>query len=98
MSGLKSGRTRWHITARVALATIGGYLFANAIALVLVFSLPIDRLHGVVLGTLLTFPIWVGAVMWVFSAERLLPVTCKLLGSSVLMLGASASLYLLEAN
>ncbi|MEM1190025.1 MAG: DUF3649 domain-containing protein [Pseudomonadota bacterium] len=97
MAGLQSGRSAWHITARVMLAMIGGYVFANGLALLLVFSLPLDRFHGVVLGTLLTFPFWVAAIMWVFSAEKLAPVAIKLLGVSAATIGASVALYLLKS-
>ncbi|MEM1154259.1 MAG: DUF3649 domain-containing protein [Pseudomonadota bacterium] len=94
--GIKSNRTRWHITWRTLVAIFLGYLFANSVSMLLMFILPLDRLHGVVLGTLLTFVFWTAAVMWVFSVDRMRAAAVPMLICTVIFSAAAWRLYLLD--
>lgn len=96
--GIKSKRSRWHITGRTLVAIFIGYLFANSLALFLVFALPMDRLHGVILGTLLTFVFWLVAIMWVFSVDRMRTASLSLTLSTVAFGAAAWGLYVLEVS
>ena len=93
---IKSRHSRWHIAARVLVATFLGYLLANSLGLFLVFALPMDRLTGVAFGTVLSFPIWGAVVMWVFAAKRLRTVTLSLVAAISLTGAAAWGLYVLE--
>ena len=95
---VKSRRSRWHITARLLVATLLGYLLANSLGLFLVLALPMDRLTGVAFGTVLSFPIWGAVIMWVFAAERLRTVTLSLAAAISLTGAAAWGLYVLERS
>ena len=90
---IDSRRSRWHITARVVLATFGGYLFANSLSLFIVFALPVSRLSAIITMTFLTFLLWTAASMWVFSTDRIRSATIGLLGSSVVFAAGAILLY-----
>ncbi|MEM1110304.1 MAG: iron transporter [Pseudomonadota bacterium] len=95
---IKSSKSRWNITGRTLLAIVPGYLLSNSLALFLVFALPMDRLHGVILGTLLTFVFWAAIIMWVFSIDRLKTAALGILVATVLSGGAAYALYVLEIS
>ena len=95
---LNSHRSRWHVAGRVLVAALLGYVLANTLGLFLAFALPVDRLSGVIIGTLATFVIWASVVIWVFASGRLRTVVASLLAAIVLTGGAAWGLYLLEAS
>lgn len=95
---IESRRRRWQIAGRVLVATFLGYLLANSLGLFLVFALPMDRLTGVAFGTILSFLVWGGVVMWVFAAKRLRSVTLSLAAAISLTGAAAWGLYVLEQS
>jgi hypothetical protein len=57
------------IVSRVLAAIFGGYLLANVIAIALSYVLPGSRADGVLVAMFISFIIYAGAVVWVFTAR-----------------------------
>lgn len=62
---------RLAVAGRVALAAFGGYGVAALSAALFALALPMPRSEAVSTGTLASFAIMAGAVVWVFSARTL---------------------------
>ncbi|MCJ2091711.1 iron transporter [Methylobacterium sp. J-072] len=75
---------RLAVAGRVVLAAFGGYGVAALSAMLLALALPMSRSEAVSAGTLASFAIMAGAVVWVFSARTL--------GRAALVLGLIAAL------
>ncbi len=58
---------RWQITWRVLTAIFGGFALANTSGIVLTYLLPFSKVNALTTALLLSFAIYAGAVMWVFS-------------------------------
>jgi hypothetical protein len=58
---------RWQIMWRVFTAIFGGFALANTSGIVLTYLLPLSKVDAVSTSLLLSFVIYAGAVMWVFS-------------------------------
>ena len=56
------------VLSRIIAALLGGYLLANAIAILLSYGLPGSRADSVMSAIFISFFIYAGAVLWVFSA------------------------------
>ena len=67
----EEARSRWAVTARVLVAGFGGYLLTTLITAVLGLVLPGSRASAVLTATMLSFAVWSGIVIWVFSALSL---------------------------
>jgi len=80
MSGLSH---RLAVAGRVVLAAFGGYGVAALSAMLLALALPMPRSEAVSTGTLASFAIMAGAVVWVFAARSL--------GRAALVLGLVAA-------
>lgn len=65
-------RYRWQIVFRSFTAIFGGYALANTSAILLTYLLPMSRVDAVTTSMLISFAIYAGAVMWVFSHRSLL--------------------------
>ncbi|MEM6708345.1 MAG: DUF3649 domain-containing protein [Pseudomonadota bacterium] len=91
-----AGHSRWYVTGRTLAAIFLGYLFASTSCLVVALALPVDRLTGVAIGTLLTFLVWGGAIMWAFAVERTRTVVLGLGGGTVLSGLIAWGLYLVK--
>ncbi|GAN46473.1 iron transporter [Methylobacterium radiotolerans] len=72
------------VAGRVLLATLGGYAVAALASALLALILPVPRAEAVSAGTLASFAIMAGAVIWVFAAPTL--------GRAALVLGLIALL------
>ncbi len=60
-------RYRWEITFRVLTAIFGGYALTITSGILLAYILPMNRSDSVTTAMLLSFAIYAGAVMWIFS-------------------------------
>jgi len=60
-------RYRWEITVRVLTAIFGGYVLTITSGILLVYVLPMSKSDAVTTAMLLSFAIYTGAAMWVFS-------------------------------
>lgn len=58
---------RWQITWRALTAIFGGFALANTSGILLTYLLPFSKVNAVTTSLLLSFAIYAGAVMWVFS-------------------------------
>ena len=91
MTGLTD---RLAVAGRVALAALGGYGVAALSATLMALVLPIARSEAVSTGTLASFAIMAGAVVWVFAARTLaraalfLGLVAALLTASLWLAGA----------
>ncbi|MEM9621685.1 MAG: hypothetical protein AAF993_08560 [Pseudomonadota bacterium] len=95
MPKLETNR-RWHIASRTFAAVLLGYLLANTVGLLLSLGLPLDRVSGLVLGTLMTFLVWGLASMWVFWVERTRTAWLGLAGGVLITGTLAAFFYFLE--
>lgn len=62
-------RYRLGIAARALAAIGGGYVLAALASVALALWLPLSRAEAVTWGTLASFTVYTGAVMWVFAAR-----------------------------
>ncbi|TXN02906.1 iron transporter [Methylobacterium sp. WL64] len=74
---------RLAVAGRVVLAAFGGYGVAALSAALLALILPMPRSEAVSTGTLVSFAVMAGAVIWVFAARTL--------GRAALFLGLIAA-------
>ncbi len=56
------------LIARIIAALFGGYALA-ALSSVAVLALPMNKVQAVIAGTLLSFLVYAGAVIWVFAVR-----------------------------
>jgi len=68
-SSTSDNRYRWQIALRVAVAILGGYALANIAAIAFSYLLPMPKGDAVMTGILLSFAIYIGAIMWVFAVR-----------------------------
>jgi hypothetical protein len=67
-----SSARRLAIASRLLAALAGGYLIANTFAILLARTLLLmsfERADGVMIGVIISFPIYAGAVLWAFAAR-----------------------------
>ncbi|MEM1229473.1 MAG: DUF3649 domain-containing protein [Pseudomonadota bacterium] len=92
----RAQHSRWYVTGRSLAAILLGYVFASTAGLALALALPADRLTAVATGSLLSFLLWGGAIMWAFAVQRTRTVMLGL-GSAILATALLAwGLYLLK--
>lgn len=60
---------RLAVASRVLAAAVGGYAFANMVAIFLSHVLPMPRADAVLTMTLASFALYAAAVIWVFAAR-----------------------------
>lgn len=70
----------------------GGYLLANAAAILLVRVVPMPRGEAALAMTLLSFALYAVVVIWVFAARSALAAWLGVLGSTALLGGIAAVL------
>lgn len=80
------------IFTRCIAAIIGGYVLANCLSILLAIILPIPKPDAVVVGYLLIFVIYAGAIIWAFSAKTTFKAWLGLLLPS---LGCAIAVYVL---
>ncbi len=64
-----AGAPRLGVALRAVVAVFGGYALAAAATAALALWLPMARSDAVLTGTLLSFLIYTGAVLWAFSTR-----------------------------
>ena len=64
-----AARYRWAVASRALAAIAGGYVLSALCSTALGLWLPLARAEAVITGTLASFAIYAGAVMWVFAAR-----------------------------
>lgn len=60
----------WRLASLIGAALIGGYALATATGMFLGSILPMARSEAVVTGNLLSFAVYTGAIIWVFSLRK----------------------------
>ena len=89
---------RWHVASRVFAALIPGFVLTNTTGILLTFLLPGDKISAVATATLLSYALYGGVILWIFSVERLRTVWIGLL-AAIAGTGAGSWLMLtLEAT
>ncbi len=89
-------RYRLGVASRAVAAIIGGYALAAAATAFMALTLPMARADAVLTATLLSFTVYVCAVIWVFAARDALRawlgigVPALLLGIGVMALRSAA--------
>lgn len=90
--------SRWYITGRTVAAILLGYIFASTAGLAFALALPGERVTGVLAGTLATFLIWGGAIMWAFAVEKTRTVLLGLGGGIAITGALSWALYAVQGT
>ncbi len=75
----------WRLASLIGAALLGGYALATATGIFLGSVLPIPRSEAAVIGNLLSFAVYVGAIIWVFSLRKPGRAWLSLLLSSILL-------------
>ncbi|RAI59704.1 DUF3649 domain-containing protein [Roseicella frigidaeris] len=78
----------WHwpgVLSRSLAAVLGGYAVAALAATALALWLPTSRAEAVLTGTMLSFALYAGAVLWVFAAASALRAWVGLLLPAALL-------------
>ncbi|WP_293775784.1 DUF3649 domain-containing protein [uncultured Oxalicibacterium sp.] len=65
-------RYRLGVASRAVAAILGGYALAAAATAMMALTLPLSRADAVLTATLLSFTVYVCAVIWVFAARTAL--------------------------
>lgn len=60
---------RWHIAIRAITAIVGGYVLATLIGSLMPHLLPMSKSDSVMTAILLSFLIYTGVILWVFSVR-----------------------------
>ena len=76
-------RYRWEVLGRCLIAVFGGYVFTIAISIFLTQVLPIAKSSAVMAANLLSFAIYTGAIIWVFSVKEFRQLWWGLAGSAI---------------
>jgi hypothetical protein len=70
VSGAMKDRFRWiGVVSRVVAAAFGGYVLSSVAAISLALALPMARSEAVLTGSMVSFVVYVCAVLWVFAAS-----------------------------
>jgi hypothetical protein len=81
----RDGLDSQHLTLRVLLAIVGGYLLASAIATALPPVLPLPRVEAVMTATLIGYVAYVVAIIIVFASARLARLAIVMLAASIVL-------------
>lgn len=91
------GLTGWRLFSLVMAALLGGYALATASGIFLGVLLPLPRGEAALTGNLVSFAVYAGAVIWVFTVRRptrawlgLIIPTCLLAGAGLMFAGQAA--------
>lgn len=60
----------WRLASLIGAALVGGYLLATAAGIFLGSALPVPRSEATLIGNLLSFALYTGAIIWVFHLRR----------------------------
>lgn len=64
------GLQGWRLVSLIGAALLGGYVLATAVGIFLGSVLPLPRSEAALTGNLLSFAVYVSAIIWVFSMRR----------------------------
>ena len=82
----------WRLFSLVCAALIGGYVLATAAGIFLGGALPDSRGPAALTGMMVSFAVYVGAIIWVFSVRRPARVWTGLILASALLAGLGITL------
>ncbi len=92
IAALDRARRVGPLLSRIVAAMFGGYALA-ALGSVAALALPMDRTQAVITGTLASFAIYAGAVVWVFAVRSARRAWAGLLIAAVPLLLAAWSVW-----
>lgn len=67
----ETARYRWQVTSRVLAAVLGGYALTSAATVLLAQVWPLPPAQAVAASTMLSFALYAGVIVWIFTAKRL---------------------------
>jgi hypothetical protein len=82
-SGENLTRYRWEVFGRCLIAVFGSYAFTIALGIFLTRALPLTKSSAVMTANLLSFAIYTGAIIWVFSVKEFRQLWWGLAASAV---------------
>lgn len=92
MSFSHVARYRWSVASRVLAAVIGGYSLTSAATVLLALVWPLPQADAILAATMLSFILYVGILVWIFSVKRLQTIWLGLFIMTVICLGLSWAL------
>lgn len=92
IAALDRARRVGPLLSRIVAAMFGGYALA-ALGSVAALALPMDKTQAVITGTLASFAIYAGAVVWVFAVRSARRAWAGLLVAAVPLLLAAWSVW-----
>ncbi|WP_339897909.1 DUF3649 domain-containing protein [uncultured Gilvimarinus sp.] len=81
------GLTGWRLVSLIGAALLGGYALASAVGIFLAAILPASKSDAVLLGNLVSFAVYVAAIMWVCAVRKPLRAWCVLLITALILAG-----------
>ena len=82
----------WRLASLIGAALFGGYALATAAGIFLGSVLPLPRSEAVLTGHLVSFVVYVGAILWVFNLRQPARAWLVLILSSTLLAGGGMAL------
>lgn len=79
----------WRLISLIGAALLGGYLLATAASIFLSHLLPVPRSEATMVGHLLGFAFYTGAIIWVFHLRKPGRAWLSLILASALLYAAS---------
>lgn len=67
----ETARYRWMVASRVLAAVLGGYALTSAATVVMALVWPLPQAEAILASTMLSFALYAGVIVWIFSAKRL---------------------------
>ena len=62
---------RWMVLSRTVAAVFGGYILTSAATVLLALIWPLPRAEAVAASTMLSFILYTGVIVWIFTVRRL---------------------------
>lgn len=85
----ETARYRWKAANRALAAVVGGYALTSAVTVLLALVWPLPQAEAILASTMLSFALYVGVLVWVFAAKRLLTIWLGLLIATAVCAGLS---------
>jgi len=76
---MKAPLQLWPMMCRILAAILGGYLFTYCFTAALARLLPLDRFDATLVASLVSFIVYLAAILWVFATHSLRRVALSLL-------------------
>ncbi|WP_339615260.1 DUF3649 domain-containing protein [uncultured Gilvimarinus sp.] len=81
------GLTGWRLVSLIAAALLGGYALANSVGIFVAAFLPASKSDAVLAGNLVSFAVYVAAIIWVGAVRKPMRAWLVLLIPALILTG-----------